>query len=69
MKAAHRDLPVRSLPGAGVPAAGGGFSSPPLPGAHVPPPAAEVRMQPARPVRPEAGTMDGWLLDRLFGRR
>jgi penicillin-binding protein 1A len=69
MKAAHRDLPVRSLPGAGVPAAGGVFSPPPLPGAHVPPSAAEARMQPPRPVRPEAGTMDGWLLDRLFGRR
>jgi penicillin-binding protein 1A len=68
MKAAHRNIPVASLPGYS-----GGFFAPsagtyaPAP-SRVPPPAT-VDHRPQGPVRPESGTMDSWLLDRLFGRR
>jgi hypothetical protein len=67
MKAAHRNIPVASLPGY----SSGFFSpSPPsyAPPAQIPPPAT-VDHRPQAPVRPESGTMDSWLLDRLFGRR
>jgi len=69
MKAAHRSFPVASLPGYSS-----GFFSPgpgsfaPVPPAQMPPPAT-VDHRPQAPVRPESGTMDSWLLDRLFGRR
>jgi penicillin-binding protein 1A len=69
MKTAHRNSPVASLPGYSP-----GFFSPspgsyaPPPPAHIPPPAT-VDHRPQAPVRPESGTMDSWLLDRLFGRR
>jgi penicillin-binding protein 1A len=68
MKAAHRNMPIASLPGHS-----GGFFSP-SPGTYASPPAqipppASVDHRPQAPARPEAGTMDSWLLDRLFGRR
>jgi penicillin-binding protein 1A len=63
MKAAHRNTPVASLPGV----SSGFFSLSPAP-PHAAPPAMTAH-RPQAPVRPEAGTMDSWLLDRLFGRR
>ncbi len=68
MKSAHRNLPVASLPGLS-----NGFFAP-APGTYAPPPTASpppatVDHRPQAPVRPEAGTMDSWFLDRLFGRR
>lgn len=68
MKTAHRNVPTASLPGLS-----GGFVSPaPAAGpsvlpAHAPPPAPGGHRPQA--VRPESGTMDSWLIDRLFGRR
>lgn len=67
MKAAHRNIPVAGLPGT----PGNVFTPTPAAGASLPP--VHVS-QPARvdhrpqAVRPEAGTMDSWLIDRLFGR-
>ncbi len=62
MKAAHRNVAVASLPGFS-----GGFfnASPPA----IPSPMSAPERAPSPSVRPESGTMDGWLLDRLFGRR
>lgn len=66
MKAAHRATPVAGLPGY----SSGLFSPSPVTyaPAQIPPPASGDHRRHA-PVRPEAGTMDSWLLDRLFGRR
>jgi len=73
MRAAHQGVPVAYLPGttsgpfagfspfASSPFAGAG-GPPGLPPAPIPNPDAAVRPTPA------AGTMDNWLLDRLFGR-
>lgn len=69
MKAAHRNVPVASLPGS----SSGFFSPSPAPytspQVSMPPPSTVANHRPPTPVRPEAGTMDSWLLDRLFGRR
>jgi penicillin-binding protein 1A len=73
MKAAHQGVPVAALPGS---QAGGFFSNvaqatPPTNVAANPPPAtAAGRPAPTRAsVRPEAASgLDGWLMDRLFGR-
>jgi len=70
MKAAHRSVPVASLPGLS-----GGFLSPspgthtPTPQASMPPPGTIADHRSPTSVRPQSGTMDSWLLDRLFGRR
>ena len=73
MRAAHQGIPVAALPG---PQAGGLFSNfaqtaPPSNVAANPAPAALAgRPAPTRAsVRPEAASgLDGWLMDRLFGR-
>jgi penicillin-binding protein 1A len=71
MKAAHQGTPVTDLPvvsaGLASPgvAASGGFapSTAPAPSA-APPPASPGRGR--EPIRPAEGTIDGWLMDRLF---
>jgi penicillin-binding protein 1A len=80
MKVAHQGVPVASLPGTGlsfgltwspfntsaapVAAVTPGAPVPPAPiGARPAPPA-----QPPPPMQPQGG-IDGWLVDRLFGRR
>jgi penicillin-binding protein 1A len=74
MRTAHQGVPVAALPGA---QAGGLFSnfaqanSQPAPTANAPVPASGApRPAPTRTsVRPEAASgLDGWLMDRLFGR-
>jgi penicillin-binding protein 1A len=74
MRAAHQGVPVAALPGS---QAGGFFSNlvqvaPQTSGtANLPPPATIAgRPAPTRAsVRPEAASgLDGWLMDRLFGR-
>ncbi|MGP0090689.1 MAG: transglycosylase domain-containing protein [Xanthobacteraceae bacterium] len=67
MKAAHQGVPVAGLPGLG-----GGMQiampapvTAPTPPASIPPPRAAD--QPIRP-EPAGGGLDGWLIDRLFGR-
>jgi penicillin-binding protein 1A len=70
MKAAHQGTPVTDLPvvsagpGPGS-VASGGFapSTAPAPSA-APPPASPGRGR--EPIRPAEGTIDGWLMDRLF---
>jgi penicillin-binding protein 1A len=71
MKAAHRNVPVASLPGlsSGFVSPSPGAYAPPAPHASMPPPSTVANHRPPSSVRPEAGTMDSWLLDRLFGRR
>ncbi|MDT3684887.1 MAG: penicillin-binding protein 1A [Pseudorhodoplanes sp.] len=66
MKAAHRNVPIASLPGL----SSGFFSPSPYAAPQAAtPPATMTEHRPQAPVRPESGTMDSWLLDRLFGRR
>ena len=68
MKPAHQGVAIAGLPGLqGGPRTAGLFPSLGW-GASTPPPAPA----PARSIKapqPEAGSMDSWLLDRLFGRR
>jgi penicillin-binding protein 1A len=76
MKAAHQGVPVLDIPGL----SGGGLLRAPGVAAPVPAaaplpasPPATVALRPAPPggaVRPQEGNgLDGWLLDRLFGKR
>ena len=73
MKAAHQGVPVAALPGS---QAGGLFSNiaqatpPNNIAANTPPATVAGRLAPTRAsVRPEAASgLDGWLMDRLFGR-
>jgi penicillin-binding protein 1A len=81
MRAAHQGVPVASLPAS---QAGGFLSNfvqaasqasvPPAPSASAPPALLPIsgtgRTAPARTsARPEAAAgLDGWLMDRLFGR-
>jgi penicillin-binding protein 1A len=74
MRAAHQGVPVASLPNS---QAGGFFSNPvqaasqaSTPQVNAPSPASAGRPAPTRTsVRPEAAAgLDGWLMDRLFGR-
>jgi penicillin-binding protein 1A len=72
MKPAHQGVAVASLPGlssiprtAGLfPSLGWGSPAPRPAPTPAPPPATRTSS-----VKPESGTMDTWLLDRLFGRR
>jgi penicillin-binding protein 1A len=74
MRAGHRNVPVAPLPGA--PPAGGLFSG--LFGSHAAPDAPDAPTPPA-PIEPVAtaapagtngtGSLDGWMLNNLFGRR
>jgi penicillin-binding protein 1A len=76
MRAAHQGVPVAALPGS---QAGGFFSNiaqatpqASVAAANAPQPPATVAGRPAptrASVRPEAARgLDGWLMDRLFGR-
>ncbi len=69
MRAAHQGVPVASLPAS---QAGGLFSNlvQAASQAGSPPASAAGRTPPTRTsVRPEAAAgLDGWLMDRLFGR-
>ena len=75
MKAAHQGVPIAALPGSQP---GGGLfsnltqvaSQAGTPASNAPPPASGARPAPTRAsVRPEAARgLDGWLMDRLFGR-
>jgi penicillin-binding protein 1A len=81
MKPAHQNVAVAGLPGLHqVPRTAGllpsfGWNaqapaSPPTPPAAIPARGSGSNSRPATgSVRPEAGSMDSWLLDRLFGRR
>jgi len=66
MKPAHQGLPVASLPGLDAPS----FAAigPPFGPVAAPVPPAAVGGAPV-PSRPSGGGLDGWFLDRLFGRR
>jgi penicillin-binding protein 1A len=75
MRVAHQNVPVATLPGLG----GGWFSGTPVASvdrltptdrlAPAPPP-APTPVAASNNVRPEADHgLDGWFLDRLFGRR
>ena len=60
MKTAHQGVPVVELPGV----SGSGLEPAPVPPGALWGPQALARQQ----TRPAPSTMDGWLLDRLFGR-
>jgi penicillin-binding protein 1A len=60
MKTAHQGVPVAELPGLR-----GGFAS--VATASVRPPAAVQGQE--RPQAPDGVSLDGWLIDKLFGRR
>ena len=66
MQAAHRGVPVAALPELN----GGGLSLAAILAPTGPPtPPATVGGHPGAPTRPESGMgLDGWFLDRLFGR-
>ena len=77
MRAAHQDVPVAGLPGAG----GGGFFASLFGGSRAPAPAPAASTVGAAPMPPAAvpnatapanqsnASLDGWLLNNLFGRR
>jgi penicillin-binding protein 1A len=77
MRAAHQGVPVAALPG---PQAGGFFSNvaqatlqagavSPAPASLATAPGATRSAAPRAATRPEASSgLDGWLMDRLFGR-
>ena len=60
MKTAHQGVPVAELPGLR-----GGFAS--VATASARPPAAVQGQE--RPQAPDGVSLDGWLIDKLFGRR
>jgi penicillin-binding protein 1A len=68
MRAAHSGVPVAALPnGAGARAASAdGPTAPTLPPGSIPAP--QTVAAPGRG-QPQAGSLDGWFIDRLFGRR
>ena len=77
MRAAHQGVPVAGLPGAG----GGGFFASLFGGSRAPAPAPAASTVGAAPMPPAAvrantapanqsnASLDGWLLNNLFGRR
>jgi len=66
MKIAHQGVPVVELPG--VSGSGLEPAPAPVPPAALPWGSQAVARQPGRPPPPPPSTLDGWLLDRLFGR-
>jgi penicillin-binding protein 1A len=77
MKAAHQGVPVAALPGAASPVFGGGTVAAMLPqtgapqaasqtGAPIPPAAIGARPLPQQ--QQNSNSLDGWFLDKLFGR-
>jgi penicillin-binding protein 1A len=68
MKTAHQGVPVAGLPGfaGGQQVAMPAPAPAPTPPANIPPP--RPAEQPIRP-EPAGGGLDGWLIDRLLGRR
>jgi penicillin-binding protein 1A len=69
MKAAHQGVPVAVLPGVGGPALTSVTSSVVAPPANVPAPPAPAGRTPIAPQQQPDTSLDGWLIDRLFGRR
>jgi penicillin-binding protein 1A len=81
MKAAHQGVPVAALPASqppgifanmaqATPQAGAPAAIPTIRGAQPPAPIAGQPVPTRTSVRPEAASgLDGWLVDRLFGRR
>jgi hypothetical protein len=65
MKAAHQGAPATELP-----LVSAGLASPGMAASAGPPssaaPAAPVPGRGREPTRPAEGTIDGWLMDRLF---
>jgi penicillin-binding protein 1A len=75
MRSAHQGIAVASLPGvadnpltAFLPQAGASPVSVPRPSAGVPVPPAPVGGRQPPPQQPSP-SLDGWLIDKLFGRR
>ncbi|WP_454683565.1 transglycosylase domain-containing protein [Ancylobacter moscoviensis] len=64
MKAAHKDMPIIALPGAGLEQPGGPGALPP---GDVPEDPVVTGGPQAAPAAPRPG-LDNWLLDKLFGR-
>jgi penicillin-binding protein 1A len=68
MRAAHQGVPVAALPGqSGAPPIAGLL--PPFRNPFGPPRAPVPEAAPPRPTPAAGGGIDGWLIDRLFGRR
>ncbi|MGH6769472.1 MAG: transglycosylase domain-containing protein, partial [Xanthobacteraceae bacterium] len=68
MQTAHKGVPVANLPGGGGPSLAS-IASPILSAGQAPRPANAVGAQPRPGPQPSSGGLDGWLIDRLFGRR
>jgi penicillin-binding protein 1A len=68
MQAAHKGVPVANLPGTGGPSLAS-IVAPILSSGQAPRPANSVGAQPRPAPQPSGGGLDGWLIDRLFGRR
>lgn len=66
MKVAHHGIPVVALPGAGNGPVAAIFQSTGVP---VPPASVGGRSAPQGPQPQNGNSLDGWLVDRLFGRR
>ena len=84
MKLAHQGVPVAVLPGTGMSLFGGALGSLPFPAPAVnngpvvtmapttpvpPAPIGARAAPPPLPAQPPQDGIDGWLVDRLFGRR
>jgi penicillin-binding protein 1A len=69
MQAAHRGIPVAALPGTGMEAdaSTGALRGRPVPPEDLPP-GDVLRSRTAAAARQAQTGIDGWLLDRLFGR-
>ncbi len=65
MKIAHQGVPVSELRGASGATSGG----PPVPPATISPAPPSVRHDVGRPPAAATSALDGWIVDRLFGRR
>jgi penicillin-binding protein 1A len=63
MQTAHRGVPLAALPGLGGPALASINSS------AAPMPPGDIGLRPGPRLQQPSGGIDGWLIDRLFGRR